>query len=325
MPVNRMLLPKVKIQGLYALPQKHEPATPAVLDTMAGYLRRYRGKLLGLTGAGVSVSSGIPDYRGVSGTYRIHGEHKPILHHELVTQHSFRQRYWARSFFGIRPAFKAQPNAIHQALATLESTGYLAGLISQNVDGLHLAAGSRNMLELHGTLKQVRCLSCGHQETRDEFQLKLDALNPDWTAFHQEIISTGQEPPRRPDGDVDLPISLRYEDFVYPRCESCGTGHYMPTVVFFGGHVSEDVRDRAYQMVDQAQAQALLVCGTSLATFSAYRLVKRAYDQGKDILLVNVGQTRGDMEATVKLETAIEELLPPVVKSIIGDTHTNYR
>ncbi|KAJ1718484.1 hypothetical protein LPJ61_006607, partial [Coemansia biformis] len=278
--------------------------------TVASLFRRHQGRVLALTGAGVSVSSGIPDYRGPNGTYRVHGGYVPILHHELATQHASRQRYWARSFFGIRPAFRAEPNAVHRAFARLEASGHLAGLITQNVDGLHTQAGSQRLLELHGTLRRVACLSCSHTEDRDRFQHRLEELNPQWALFWQEMARTGKEPARRPDGDVDLPPELRYEDFRYPTCHCCRSGQYMPTVVFFGGNIADAVRARAIDMVDQAQA--LFVCGTSLATFSAFRLVTRAREHGKEVLVANFGQTRGDQHATTKLEVLAEDLLPPV-------------
>ncbi|KAJ2496659.1 hypothetical protein GGH96_005669 [Coemansia sp. RSA 1972] len=313
-----VLSARVKIKGLYGLPKAHTPVTPAVLDTIIEFFQRHRGSVLGLTGAGVSVPSGIPDYRGTNGTYRVHGSYTPILHHELVLQHASRQRYWARSFFGIRPAFKAEPNPIHRAFASLESHSYMSGLITQNVDGLHLQAGSRNVLELHGTLKQVKCLSCGVKESRGEFQQWLEELNPEWVEFGQEMAQTGEEPKRRPDGDVDLPSNLQYGSFVYPKCHHCYTGDYMPTVVFFGGSVPDQVREQSYRMVDDASA--LLVCGTSLSTFSAYRLVKRAREQGKEVAIVNFGQTRGDSDATIKLETTAEDVLPPVAVQLAAET-----
>ncbi|KAJ2823126.1 hypothetical protein IWW50_003916 [Coemansia erecta] len=305
---------RVKIKGLYGLPKTHTPVTPAVLALVSEFFQRHRGKVLALTGAGVSVPSGIPDYRGPNGTYRVHGEYTPILHHELVQQHTARQRYWARSFFGIKPAFKAEPNAIHRAFAGLESRGYLSGLITQNVDGLHVQSGSRRVLELHGTLKHVRCLGCGFEEGRDEFQRRLEALNPEWKEFWRDMVQAGAEPQRRPDGDVDLPPNLRYEEFGYPKCHACGDGNFMPTVVFFGGSVDDEVREQSYRMVDDARS--LLVCGTSLATFSAYRLVKRAREQGKEIAIVNFGQTRGDADATMKLETVAEDVLPAVAAQL---------
>ncbi|KAJ2769811.1 hypothetical protein IWQ56_002408 [Coemansia nantahalensis] len=310
-----MVLPaRIRVGGLYPLPAAHAPVTPATVETVAGLLRRHRGRVLALTGAGVSVPSGIPDYRGPRGTYRVHGGYRPILHHELVSQHASRQRYWARSFFGIRPAFRAEPNAAHRAFARLEASGHLAGLITQNVDGLHTQAGSQRVLELHGTLRRVACLGCGHTSDRDRFQLRLEALNPRWARFSAEMARAGEEPARRPDGDVDLPPELRYEDFRYPMCTRCHTGHYMPTVVFFGGNVADAVRAQSLDMVDQAQS--LLVCGTSLATFSAFRLVKHAHDTGKEVLIASFGQTRGDPYATAKLDVLAEELLPLVVQEL---------
>ncbi|KAJ1835487.1 hypothetical protein LPJ63_001107 [Coemansia sp. RSA 2711] len=304
---------RIKIKNLYGLPKAHTPVTAALLETVCDFFRRHQGRVLGLTGAGVSVPSGIPDYRGAHGTYRVHGEYTPILHHELVTQHASRQRYWARSFFGIRPAFRAEPNGIHRAFAELEAIQYLHGLITQNVDGLHLQAGSRNVLELHGTLKRVQCLGCGSLESRDEFQRRLERLNPQWAEFWRQMVRSGEEPQRRPDGDVDLPPNLQYGSFKYPQCPDCH-GHYMPTVVFFGGNVADAVRSRSYRMVDESAA--LLVCGTSLATFSAYRLVRHAREQGKEVVIVNYGETRGDGDATLKLETAAEDVLPPVAAKL---------
>ncbi|KAJ1928031.1 hypothetical protein FBU59_007164, partial [Linderina macrospora] len=196
----------------------------------------------------------------------------------------------------------------------LESQQYLSGLITQNVDGLHKQAGSQNVLELHGTLKSVKCLSCGETESRDEFQTRLEELNPEWVEFWNQMVGSEEEPQRRPDGDVDLPPNLRYEEFQYPTCHHCGTGHWMPTVVFFGGNVADAVRNQSYQMVDDATG--LFVCGTSLATFSAYRLVRRAKEQGKEIMVVNFGETRGDPEATTKIEATAEDVLPQVLLQI---------
>ncbi|ORX69770.1 DHS-like NAD/FAD-binding domain-containing protein [Linderina pennispora] len=260
---------KVKIQGLYGLPKTRTVITPETIAAVAQFFRRHRGRVLGLTGAGVSVLSGIPDYRGSKGTYRVHGEYLPILHNDLVTQHASRQRYWAR----------AAPNLIHHAFATLESQKYLSGLITQNVDGLHKQAGSQNVLELHGTLKSVKCLSCGEVESRDN-QTKSRSVG-------RTVMSTCRR-------------DLTYED--------CGTGHWMPTVVFFGGNVADSVRNQSYQMVDDATG--LFVCGTSLATFSAYRLVRRAKEQGKEVMVVNFGETRGDPDATTKIEATAEDVLP---------------
>ncbi|KAJ2484994.1 hypothetical protein EV174_002024 [Coemansia sp. RSA 2320] len=305
---------KVKIQGLYGLPTMQTPVTPAVLDAVSTFIRQHKGQVLGLTGAGVSVPSGIPDYRGTSGTYRVHGSYTPILHHEFVSQHRSRQRYWARSFFGVRPALKALPNAIHEAFAALEKMKFMPGLITQNVDGLHLAAGSSSVLELHGTLKHVRCLSCGQVESRELFQNTLEALNSDWAEFGRAMAQSGEEFARRPDGDVDLPPNLNYEGLRYPMCQSCHVGNYMPTVVFFGGNVPDAVRSQSYRMVDNAAS--LLVCGTSLSTFSAYRLVRQAREQGKEVLIVNYGETRGDKDATTKIESAAQDILPPVVAQL---------
>ncbi|KAI7826362.1 DHS-like NAD/FAD-binding domain-containing protein [Kickxella alabastrina] len=306
---------KVRIQGLYALPKSQEPVTAELLESVAEFFRRHSGRVLAITGAGVSVASGIPDYRGPQGTYRVHRGYTPILHHELIAQHATRQRYWARSFFGIRPAFLASPNPTHRALASLENAGHISGLITQNVDGLHLQAGSRNVLELHGSLRHVRCLDCGHLENREDFQRTLEELNPVWAGVGREMLRSGEEPMRRPDGDIELPAALSYADFAYPQCPQCHTGHFMPTVVFFGGNVAPEVRLRSHEMVEENGA--VIVCGSSLATFSAFRLVRHAREMGREVLIVNLGETRGDKEAKWKVEAPVEEIVPPVA-AILG-------
>ena len=258
-----------------------------------------RGKrVVALTGAGCSTESGIPDYRGPDARPR-----SPLQHRDFVDKPEARRRYWARSAVGW-PRFRAaRPNAGHRALAALEHAGALAGIITQNVDGLHGAAGSREVVELHGALARVRCLACERVTTRDEMQDRLLAANAGWSAASA---------PAAPDGDVELPDELVASFRVVP-CEACG-GVLMPDVVFFGGSVPRATLDAAWASF--ARAELLLVVGTSLAVFSGYRFVRRAAEAGVPIAIVNHGPTRGDGHATLRLDARCGEALPRLARML---------
>jgi NAD-dependent deacetylase sirtuin 4 len=249
-------------------------------------------RLAVLTGAGISTDSGIPDYRSPGRPPR-----NPIQHRQFVSDAAWRQRYWARSVVGWERFRHARPNAIHHALANLERCGLVTGVVTQNVDRLHHAAGSRRVVELHGALAEVRCLDCGAFESRDALQLRLRARNP-W------LLDGGEE--LRPDGDVELEGDA-IERFEVASCTACG-GVLMPNVVFFGGAVARSVVDEAMAHVESAGA--LLVLGSSLAVFSGWRFVRRASELGKPIAIVNLGATRGDPQATLKLEAPLGEVVP---------------
>lgn len=253
-----------------------------------------RGKrIVALTGAGCSTESGIPDYRGVDTPPRTR---PPIQHREFVERADVRRRYWARSLIGWPRFSSARPNAGHAALALLERAGVIAGVITQNVDGLHHAAGSQAVVELHGALSRVRCLACAALTSRDALQARLLAANPGWDASDVRIA---------PDGDADLPDAL-VEDFEFVPCTACG-GTLMPDVVFFGGSVPRPTLDAAWALFDQAEL--LLVAGSSLAVFSGYRFVRRAAERSIPIAIVNRGPTRGDPHATIRLEAGVGEAL----------------
>lgn len=216
---------------------------------------------------------------------------------QFVGSEAARRRYWARSFVGWGRVASAAPNAGHRALAGLESSGYVTGLITQNVDGLHQAAGSRRVLELHGSLAAVRCLACGAVGSRRKFQAALLELNPAAQASALEIA---------PDGDAELEEDLEVQ-FVVPPCPHCG-GVLKPDVVFFGENVPKPRVLLAYEML--GRADALVVVGSSLTVFSGYRFVVRAAKEGKPVVILNDGETRGDAQATLKCAGRLGELLP---------------
>ncbi|HEY1958015.1 MAG TPA: NAD-dependent protein deacetylase [Polyangiaceae bacterium] len=251
-----------------------------------------------LTGAGCSTESGIPDYRGPQARPR-----KPIQHRDFVESEATRRRYWARSAVGWPRMAGARPNAAHRAIAELEARGLASGLITQNVDRLHHKAGSREVLELHGALADVRCLDCGALESRDALQTRIAALNPDLGAANVTIA---------PDGDADLPLEL-VENFRVPACLACG-GVLKPDVVFFGGSVPRERVMAAFAKLDAADV--LLVVGSSLAVFSGYRFVLRAAEMKMPIAIVNRGETRGDPHAALRVDGAAGEVLPALARAL---------
>jgi NAD-dependent SIR2 family protein deacetylase len=261
------------------------------LESLAAYVRE--GRVVALTGAGVSTESGIPDYRSPEALARAR---RPIQGPEFVRSEALRRRYWARAMVGWESFRLAQPCAAHTALARLETSGRIAGIITQNVDRLHHAAGSSRVIELHGALAEVVCLDCGALEDRDAVQARMRTLNPGWIDGRA---------PLAPDGDAELPSSA-VERFVVPPCARCG-GTLKPNVVFFGHNVPRDVVERAFAMLDEARV--LLVCGTSLAVFSGYRFLRRAAERGIPIAIVNRGPVRGEEHACVKIDASTGETL----------------
>jgi NAD-dependent SIR2 family protein deacetylase len=255
-------------------------------DDLLATLRGRR--VVALTGAGCSTESGIPDYRGPDTPPRTR---PPIQHREFVDRADARRRYWARSVLGWPRLAAAEPNAGHRSLARLEAAGVLAGLITQNVDGLHGRAGSREVVELHGAIARVRCLACDRISSRDALQERLLARNPRWPERARSVAIA-------PDGDADLPDEL-VASFAVVDCDACG-GVVMPDVVFFGGSVPRATLDAAWATFERAEV--LLVVGSSLAVFSGYRFVRRAAERGIPIAILNRGPTRGDELARVRVD-----------------------
>ena len=270
---------------------------PGGLPGLAALLRGKRVAVL--TGAGISTESGIPDYRGPQTRLR---PRRPVQHREFVSDPLVRARYWARSALGW-PRFRAfAPNPAHFALAALERRGVVGAVVTQNVDRLHHKAGSDRVLELHGALAQVRCLGCGAPEDRDSLQRRLLALNPGAVAWSFELA---------PDGDADLPEEA-LRDFQVPPCAACAAGLLKPDVVFFGDNVPRERVEAAFALVDAAEV--LLVVGSSLAVFSGYRFVLRAAERGMPVAIVNLGETRGDAHAALRLDAAAGEVLPALAR-----------
>ncbi|HEX2162383.1 MAG TPA: NAD-dependent protein deacetylase [Thermoanaerobaculia bacterium] len=266
---------------------------PAAEERLADLVAGARA-LLVVTGAGCSTESGIPDYRHPDGSWK---HRRPMLYQELVASRAARRRYWARSFVGWERIAAARPNAGHLALARLEAAGRVAALVTQNVDGLHQKAGSRRVVDLHGRLDRVSCLGCRTGYRRDRFQAELERLNPGWRDRRGGLV--------RPDGDVEIGDD-EVAGFRLPECPCCGAD-LKPAVVFFGEAIPHATRARAAAAL--AAADAVLVAGSSLMVGSGYRFAREAAAAGKPLGIVNLGRTRGDDLAAVKVEGRCGDVL----------------
>jgi len=243
-----------------------------------------------LTGAGVSTDSGIPDYRGAGAPRR-----NPMTIEQFLASPRARQRYWAGSHLGYPVFTAAEPNAGHRALADLEARGIVAGVVTQNVDGLHLRAGSRRVVPLHGAMDRVVCLNCGQVFARPDISARIDAANP-WLTRPDAVVIN-------PDGDAEV---TDVENFVVPDCTVCG-GPLKPDVVFFGEFVPVDRFDEAKALI--AASDALLVAGSSLVVNTGIRLIEQARRRRLPIVVINRGATKGDARATVKIDGGASEYL----------------
>jgi NAD-dependent SIR2 family protein deacetylase len=283
-----------------ALPAHHR----LVFDTepVDGVVTGQLGELIGrggvcvLSGAGLSTESGIPDYRGPSGALRAR---LPMTIAEFRGSPEARQRYWARAHIGWRRIAAARPNAGHRAVAALQNAGVLRGIITQNVDGLHQAAGARGVVELHGTLGRVVCLECGACSTRQALDRRLRVANPDMD-WDENLASN-------PDGDVEL-ADKQVARFRVVGCECCGADLLKPDVVFFGENVPRSRVQRCFELVDGSAC--LLVLGSSLSVMSGLRFVHRARQAQIPVAIVNRGETRGDPLADIKVDAALGDVLP---------------
>ncbi len=253
-----------------------------------------------LSGAGISTESGIPDYRGPETREK---EHTPIQYQEFIDEPDTRRHYWARSAVGWPTFDAAQPNDGHRALAALEDAGVVSGIITQNVDRLHHAAGSERVVELHGALAEVRCLDCDTLSSRRTLQKRLMRLNPGWREQAVDLA---------PDGDADLPRSAT-RSFRVPSCRACG-GTLKPHVVFFGENTAPDRVDRAWSLL--SESDALLVTGSSLTVYSGYRFVRQAALNDQPVGIVNLGDTRGTPQATVQVDGKTGEILPQLARAL---------
>lgn len=276
-----------------------------------------------ISGAGISTASGIPDYRSPGRPV-----YKPLQHADFIRLESTRRRYWSRSFVGYERMGHAQPNEAHHAVAQLQSMGHVRSIITQNVDRLHTRAGAKDVIELHGTVHSVECLTCHHTMPRAAVQDVMEKRNAAWLEHFVSFASV------RPDGDVDLPDSA-YGSFCMPRCPVCGDEMLKPQVVFFGGSLPPPVSKAAMDAV--LAADALLIVGSTLSTFSALRLVRAVAAANGGILpaaglgntltgsasrplvpigIINFGETRADEFASFKIEEHCSSVLSALVQEL---------
>jgi NAD-dependent SIR2 family protein deacetylase len=267
------------------------PRTTSLVEVTEALARR---RVVVLSGAGLSTESGIPDYRGERGSLR---RHTPMTYQEFVASESGRQRYWARSHVGWRTIARALPNAGHHAVTALRANGFVSGVITQNVDGLHQAAGTPDVVELHGSLDRVICVGCRRTSARDELDRRLRSANPGFDGTATRI---------NPDGDVELAEDV-VRGFRLVGCADCAGGVLKPDVVFFGENVPRERVRQCYDMVDDASA--LLVLGSSLTVMSGLRFVRHAARTGKPVLIINQGRTRGDDHAEVMVDLPLGQAL----------------
>jgi len=274
-----------------AVPAPVEAGLDTAIELLSGR------SLAVLTGAGVSTDSGIPDYRGEGAPVR-----RPMAFGQFLSDPGFRKRYWAGSHLGWRRFDGAEPNAGHLALARMERDGISNGVMTQNVDGLHLRAGSERVVDLHGTMDRVRCLSCGQSFSRTDIAERIAAENP-WLD-EPSSVELG------PDGDV---VFTQLDDFVTPACTVCG-GILKPDIVFFGEFIPTEKFHEARALVQAADA--LLIAGSSLVVNSGIRLLDQAAKKRIPIVIVNRGETKGDARANVKLDAGTSEVLTAMAERL---------
>lgn len=281
------------------------PQDLAVVDGIATLLEGRPVALL--TGAGLSTDSGIPDYRGPGSAPR-----NPVTYQEFMGDPELRRRYWARNHLGWAHMRQAEPNAGHFAVTALERAGVLTGTITQNVDRLHTQAGANNVVDLHGRFDQIICMDCATSYSRTFLAVVLTELNPGFL----EAVEAAGGVEVAPDADAALESEQLISSFTVAKCPRCG-GLLKPDFVFFGENVPKDRVERSYAMVDAAEA--LLVAGSSLTVMSGLRFVKKAAKDGKPVIIINRGKTRGDDHATVKLEAGVGESLGRLAAQLGAD------
>lgn len=270
-------------------------------DSLFDFIDRHR-RLFVLTGAGCSTASGIPDYRDDNGDWK---RARPVMLQDFVTKEYTRKRYWARSLVGWTRMRAARPNDAHRALAILERQGRIEQLVTQNVDGLHQAAGSCSVIDLHGRLDTVRCLGCQQRVAREQVQAGLMARNPRFATL--DAVAA-------PDGDADL-AAIDYSEFDVPPCEQCG-GLLKPDVVFFGENVPIDRVRRAMDALDRSDA--MLIVGSSLMVYSGFRFPEAMAQTGKPIAAINLGRTRADNLLALKITDYCADALSFLLRAADG-------
>ena len=281
--------------------------TAATFDAIVDLV--YQGGVCVLSGAGISTESGIPDYRGPDGTRRV----QPMTYDEFTGSSAARRRYWSRAFVGWERFAAARPNRGHRAVAALERHRMVDAVITQNVDELHQRAGSRQVVDLHGTLRIVRCLTCGDRVAREEIQRRLAQANPTFLTGGADGPAIPELAPVQPDGDVVLPDEASAAFTLVP-CRACGADTLKPDVVYFGESVPKERVARCYDLVDASRA--LLVLGSSLAVMSGYRFVRHADKRGIPVAVITRGTTRGQRETTYHLEAPLGSALTEILARV---------
>ena len=259
------------------------------------------GGVLVLSGAGMSTGSGIPDYRGPNGAYS--RGHQPMTYQDFLRNEGGRRRYWARSHVGWTRFSQAKPNAAHVAIAQMEQSGFIDSVITQNVDGLHQSAGSDRVIDLHGRLNRVICLSCGALQDRSVIHERLVEVNPDFSTYVERI---------NPDGDYEIPDE-QLVDFDIVSCLEC-QGILKPDVVYFGESVPVERVSVAFELVNQSST--LLVLGSSLMVYSGRRFVEHAHKNGKTVVIINQGETRCDHIADIRPDADVVDVAPNLMDQI---------
>lgn len=280
---------------------RHMPAKEEDVDKLSQLLSVSKNIVV-LTGAGISTESGIPDYRSEGVGLYARSNNRPVQYQNFLKSEGVRKRYWARNYVGWPRFSSFQPNATHLGISKLmNEDGIVQCVVTQNVDSLHLKANTKNVIELHGTAFRVICLGCSFTIERHAFQHLLAKLNPDMKIVEQMM---------RPDGDVEM-TQAQVECFNVPSCPSCG-GILKPDIVFFGDNVP---RKRVEAVQNEVKlCDALLVLGTSLTVFSAYRIILQAAELHKAIAIVNIGETRGDKLASIKVNAKCGDVIPQLCR-----------
>ncbi|GAA0410058.1 NAD-dependent protein deacetylase [Cocleimonas flava] len=258
-----------------------------------------------LSGAGISAPSGIPTYRDNKGNWQAGN---PIQHNEFITQESFRKRYWARSMAGWIITGHAKPNAAHQAITQLQESGRVSKIVTQNVDRLHSNAGAKEVIDLHGRIDQIICLDCNDISRRADYQPRLEESNPALNSYIERISSKAL-----PDGDANID-DYATDTVNIPPCEKCA-GTLMPDVVFFGGIVPKERVELAFKTL--AEADCLLVIGSSLKVFSGFRFPRWAHQNNLPLYAINQGEMRGEEMFDLVVPESCEEILPELVNQLI--------
>jgi NAD-dependent SIR2 family protein deacetylase len=275
----------------------------SIIDELLNFIQQHP-RLLVITGAGCSQPSGIPTYRDEEGAWQ---RSTPIQHKEFMEKESVRKRYWARSYSGWPSIRGATPNNAHHSLKSLEALGYIQQLVTQNVDGLHQAAGHKNVVDLHGRLSEVVCTQCGTLSARERLQRRFTDLNSNLSADYETL---------QPDGDASLDHNVETEitsSLIIPACETCN-GMLKPNVVFFGGTVPRETVESIYSAMEDIDG--LLVVGSSMMVFSGYRFCKRASSLEIPIASINNGKTRADDLLSLKVSDDCVSVLTQTVSAL---------